>query len=424
VLLHGPSGAGQDAAARAIATAAGRPLVVVDTPAMGRIGGQPSAVISLAFREALLQGADIYWRSCDALVGSEASPHAWDTLIEAASQFGGLTMLDSRTAWEPDARSPMVAFRRIDFSLPEFDTRRRIWSSRLTTTLLDTSIGSRDALAAELANGFQLTEGQIEAAVETANGLAALRDPRECRTTRNDLFEGCRRQSGRHLMTFARRIETPPELTDDHLSLPPASKRQIAELRQRIELLHRVHSGLGFDRRLSLGKGLIALFTGGPGTGKTMAAGLLARDCERDLYKVDLSAIVSKWVGETEKNLERVFAEAADTSAILFFDEADSIFGKRGEVKDAQDRWANMEVNYLLQRIEEYSGVVILASNFRQNIDESFLRRIHVLVDFPFPDADARFEILASLFPPGVNRPADDELRQVAQTFKLSGGLF
>jgi SpoVK/Ycf46/Vps4 family AAA+-type ATPase len=153
-----------------------------------------------------------------------------------------------------------------------------------------------------------------------------------------------------------------------------------------------------------------------------MAAELLAREQGVDLYKVDLSAVVSKYVGETEKNLSRVFAEAEDANAIIFFDEADALFGKRGEVKEAQDRWANMEVNYLLQRVEEYAGVVILASNLRQNIDDAFMRRIHVIVEFPFPAADARFRILTGLFPPGLPRPADDELMLLTDRFKLAGG--
>ena len=153
-----------------------------------------------------------------------------------------------------------------------------------------------------------------------------------------------------------------------------------------------------------------------------MAAELLAREQGVDLYKVDLSAVVSKYVGETEKNLSQVFAEAQDANAIIFFDEADALFGKRGEVREAQDRWANMEINYLLQRVEEYAGVVILASNLRQNIDDAFMRRIHVIVEFPFPDAEARFYIWRNMFPPGIERPPDDDLRALGARFRLSGG--
>ena len=151
-----------------------------------------------------------------------------------------------------------------------------------------------------------------------------------------------------------------------------------------------------------------------------MAAEVLAREIGVDLYKVDLSAVVSKYVGETEKNLNRIFAEAEDANAIIFFDEADALFGKRGEVKESKDRWANMEVNFLLQRVEEYAGTVIMTSNLRQNIDSAFLRRIHVIVEFPFPDAEAREKIWRGVFPPDFDCP--EEIGFVAKRFKLAGG--
>jgi SpoVK/Ycf46/Vps4 family AAA+-type ATPase len=190
----------------------------------------------------------------------------------------------------------------------------------------------------------------------------------------------------------------------------------------RIRHRSRVAIELGFERHLPLGKGLVALFSGSSGTGKTFAAELLAGEQGVDLYKVDLSAVVSKYVGETEKNLERVFTEAERANALLFFDEADALFGKRGEVKEARDRWANLEINFLLQRIEEYPGIVILTTNLRQNIDEAFLRRIQVLVEFPFPDEDARLDIWRRLFPDEVGRPDDAVLRSLARRFRLPGG--
>src|SRR6185503_7836390 len=206
------------------------------------------------------------------------------------------------------------------------------------------------------------------------------------------------------------------------LVMPGPNRLQLVELRSRIRHRSRVYNGLGFEQRVAMGKGMIALFTGSSGTGKTMAAELLAREQGVDLYKVDLSAVVSKYVGETEKNLSRVFAEAEDVNAILFFDEADALFGKRGEVKEAQDRWANMEVNYLLQRVEEYSGVVILATNLRQNIDEAFMRRIQVIVEFPPPDAQLRFNIWRRSLTPSASDLAEADLRQIATRFNLSGG--
>ena len=146
--------------------------------------------------------------------------------------------------------------------------------------------------------------------------------------------------------------------------------------------------------------GVTVLFAGPPGTGKTMAAEVIARELELDLYKIDLSGIVSKYIGETEKNLERIFTEAQTSNAILFFDEADSIFGKRSEVKDAHDRYANIEVSYLLQRMENYDGVTILATNLRANLDEAFMRRLQFALDFPLPEFEDRIRIWKTLFPP------------------------
>ena len=155
----------------------------------------------------------------------------------------------------------------------------------------------------------------------------------------------------------------------------------------------RVLGDWGFGSKLSRGRGTTALFAGPPGTGKTMAAEVIAGELGLDLFTIDLSAVVSKYIGETEKNLERIFGAAADADAILFFDEADALFGKRSEVRDAHDRYANIEVAYLLQRMEQYEGIAILATNLRQHLDDAFIRRLAFVVDFPFPDDAERRRI-------------------------------
>ena len=191
-----------------------------------------------------------------------------------------------------------------------------------------------------------------------------------------------------------------------------------ATIRQR----PRVYDEWGFDRKLAMGKGVIALFSGPPGTGKTMAAEIIAHDLGLDLYRIDLSAVVNKYIGETEKNLERIFREAQYSDAILFFDEADALFGKRSEVKDAHDRYANIETAYLLQRTEEYDGLVILATNLQKNMDEAFLRRLHFAVEFPEPEEAERLRIWERTFPREAPREADLDLALLARKFKISGG--
>jgi SpoVK/Ycf46/Vps4 family AAA+-type ATPase len=164
------------------------------------------------------------------------------------------------------------------------------------------------------------------------------------------------------------------------------------------------------------------LFAGPPGTGKTMAAEIMAGELGLDLFKIDLSGVVSKYIGETEKNLEHIFDEAATSNAILFFDEADSLFGKRSEVKDSHDRYANLEISYLLQRMEAYDGVTILATNLRANLDEAFTRRLQFAIDFPFPEEDDRLRIWNALFPPGVPRDSGLDFARLASRFKIAGG--
>ena len=423
VFLHGNYGSGRLRAARAITTAAGIPLLAVDIAQALRASLGWERIVDLSMREALLRGGAILWTNFDALVEREQPSQRLDYLVAAAERFDGLTFFSGLTSWDPEQRFRDRLFLRFDFPTPGFAMRVRLWTAHLPPP--DQFIQPAPevgAVAEAIANGFQLTEGQILDALATARSLAASRDPRTRLLKVSDLYEACRRQSGRHLVTFARRIEPRSELTFDDLVLPLTSMRQIHELGARVRYRSRVYSGLGFERRLTLGKGLVVLFTGSTGTGKTTAAELLAREQSVDLYKVDLSSVISKYVGETEKNLARVFDEAEDANAILFFDEADALFGKRGEVKQAQDRWANLEVNYLLQRVEEYSGVVILASNLRQNIDDAFLRRIHSVVDFPFPDHEARFRLWCGMFPQGVTRPPDQDLRRLADSFRISGG--
>ena len=184
----------------------------------------------------------------------------------------------------------------------------------------------------------------------------------------------------------------------------------------------RVLSEWGYEATVSRTQGLKVLFAGESGTGKTMAGQVLARDLGLDLFRLDLATVVSKYIGETEKNLDRVFSAAEGSNAILFFDEADALFGKRSEVRDAHDRYANIEVAYLLQKMEGYPGAVILATNFRQNMDDAFLRRLDVVVDFPFPEPEDRERIWQLVLPESAPTAGDIDVKFLAERFKLSGG--
>jgi AAA+ superfamily predicted ATPase len=422
LLLHGLEGSGQLKAARYFCHKLEKPLLLVDVDSALRAEVGWDKVVQLAYREALLMKGCIYWQGCEVLHALDHPAHHWAHLVETAEKESVLTFFEGQTVWYPAGRFHSKPFIHLEFPAPGIELRTKIWHAYLLKTPHLDKDQPWGKVVGTLANSFQLNEGRIADALATARAEAIKRDPVRPLIVPQDLYEACRKQSGRRLLTFASRIEPHAGLTFKDLILPPQNCLQINDLRRRTKYLNYVQTGLGFERRLTLGKGLIALFTGSSGTGKTMTAQLLAGENHRELYKVDLSAIVSKWVGETEKNLSRVFSEAADANAILFFDEADALFGKRGEVKEAQDRWANNEINYLLQQVEEYRGVVILASNMRQNIDEAFMRRISLVVEFPRPNAQARFKILRGMFPSGIQRPPDVELCALANRFKLTGG--
>jgi ATP-dependent 26S proteasome regulatory subunit len=227
-----------------------------------------------------------------------------------------------------------------------------------------------------------------------------------------------RRVAAGHLDTLARRMSLSRGWDD--LVLPADQQAQLRELVARHRFRGRVYDDWRFLARPS--SGLVALFSGPSGTGKTLAAEVIAADLGLDAYKIDLSSVVSKYIGETEKNLGRIFDAAASADLVLFFDEADSLFGKRSEVSDARDRYANIEVSYLLQRLESYDGIVILATNLQRNIDAAFVRRLSLAVEFPLPERPERRRIWRGAFP-GDAPTRDVDLDFLADSFKVSGGV-
>ena len=287
---------------------------------------------------------------------------------------------------------------RIALPEPSAAERRREWAAGLGPA----AAGLNGALTA-IADQFRLDRPAIRAvgaalrdasSAEAAASGPAAGDPADLARA---AWRLCRDHAGRSMAELARRIE--PKAAWDDLILPEAQKRVLRQIA--IHMRHRatVHEDWGFAGRYASGMGLTALFSGASGTGKTMAAEVLARTLDLDLHQIDLAGLVSKYIGETEKNLKRVFDAAEDGGAILLFDEADALFGKRSEVRDSHDRYANLEVSYLLQRMEAYRGLAILTTNMRHAIDAAFLRRLRFVVEFPFPDAADRARIWRRVFP-------------------------
>ena len=270
----------------------------------------------------------------------------------------------------------------------------------------------------ELAAKFHFSPQQIRLACRQAAGLSGL----DGKTMLDGatLHAACYQQVVHKLGELAHRV--PPAYTWEDVVLPAAQKRLMQQACGHIRYRYRVYHQWGFESKISYGRGLSILFAGAPGTGKTMCAQVIARQLNMEMYKINISQVVSKYIGETEKNLQAVFREAKNSNCILFFDECDALFGKRSEVKDSHDRNANVEVAYLLQQIEEYDGVCILATNLIGNIDEAFMRRITYVVHFPFPDAGMREKIYRQMMPKAVPLADDIDWGFLAGKFELSGG--
>lgn len=421
-LLHGPAGCGKKSVAEAICKRIGRPLLILDLPVLlnrgdARFTPLPfQTLLRMAFREALLYGSAIYLNNWHELLKDEPIYlNARQVVEQEMKQFQGLIFLGSNLSWQLTDPS-RYKFVSIELPPPNERLRQKLWEIHLRN---GHPIGA-EVDPGYLASAFRFTGGQIRQAIAHAETHALLREGEGYTLTVNDLLTGCRMESTQHLVSFARKIF--PKRRWNDLVLPKDTLAQLREFCQQVRYRVKVYSDWGFDQKLSLGKGTIALFSGPSGTGKTLAAEIMANELCLDLYKVDLSCVISKYIGETEKNLSRVFQDAQESNAILFFDEADALFGKRSEVKDAHDRYANIEINYLLQRVEEYEGVIILASNMSRNIDDAFLRRMHFCIEFPFPDENHRLRIWKGIFPPQAPLPDNLDFEFLAHKFKIAGG--
>ena len=415
--LQGIHGADQLTAAEGVCGELGMTLLRVDGKRLAEPAGPGSDTgVRLALRELRLQPRTaVFWHGFSPVPGDGRTP-LLDDLFHQIARAGSLHFLDFEAAWEPaDGQIEGGRFIRVELPALGRAERLQVWKR-----VLPPAHRADDADLTAVSERFKLGAAGIEAAAASAMNLARWRDPTHGAVTTDDLCAACRLHSNRKLAEVARHVRPRYRLAD--IVLPPSQTAQLHEAILQATHRHIVFGDWGFERKLSLGKGLNALFSGPPGTGKTMAAEVIAGELGLDLYKIDLAQIVNKYIGETEKNLDRVFREAQGSNAVLMFDEADALFGKRSEVRDAHDRYANIEVGYLLQKMEEYEGIAILATNLRQNMDEAFLRRMHVIIEFPFPDEEHRREIWRRVFPREAPVGDDVDLGRLARDVRLSGG--
>jgi len=413
--FQGPYGIGKRELALGLCAQWGRPLLCVDMEFLLAREPDVATALRLVFREGLLWDAAIYFNHCDALLQEDVKPKAWiKTLARLADEYGQLTFMAGELPWLLHGVFDQDSFCAVELAMPDVSLRQTAWERALQRFP-----ASGRQWAGELASQFRLTPGQIHDAVAWVAQRREMAGD-EADVTRAELYAACRKQSHHKLAELAVKIE--PHYHWDDLVLPLGKRERLRELCDQVAHRHLVFGDWGFGRKLGYGCGISALFAGPSGTGKTMAAEVIAHELQLDLYKIDLSGVVNKYIGETEKNLAKIFHEAEASNAILFFDEADALFGKRTKISDAHDRYANIETSYLLQRVEAYDGVVILATNLRENMDEAFTRRIKFVVDFPFPDVASRKLIWQTHFP--REAPVSDDLDYdwLARQLQITGG--
>lgn len=404
----GRPGSGKLDAARALAMALARPLLLVNGRALAQHAAELPGLWQRIRRQAQLDGSLICLHHAEAL--DEGS-----RLVLLAPRAAGLVITAERV-WSFHAleAAPFV----VEFGVAGYRLRQQLWQELLEGGF--SANGQTGQLANELAGRFRFTPGEIRQAATAARQAAWLRAGPGALPERAELFQGCRDQSNPQLARLA--VKVTSSFTWNDLILPAPQLTLLHAIESQVRHAHTVYRQWGFETKLAQARGLNALFSGPSGTGKTMAAGILAGSLGLDIYKIDLSGVVSKYIGETEKNLDRIFSEASTANAILFFDEADALFGKRSEVKDAHDRYANIEISYLLQKMEEYDGVAILATNLSQNLDEAFTRRMQFVVEFPLPDAGNRLRIWRNLLPAAAPCGDDIDFDFLAHQFELTGG--
>jgi len=412
LVFFGPDRLSQRAVARQLAARTGRALLTVDLAAVIEGGVLPPRALRLALRDARLTGAVPFLTGWDAGLLAEGQVGPSPALLAELCAYPDWVIVAGEKAWQPEGVDRRRTLVWLEFPIPAHAQRLALWEHFLSQRA---AAGGIDL--STLAGQFGLTSGQIRDAVASAHDRAA----QAGRPLQNkDLLAAARAHSNPHLGSLARKID--PRYGWEDIILPEDQLALLREIAATVRGRPLVLDEWGVGRKLASSAGVTVLFSGPPGTGKTMAAEVIAAELGLDLYKIDLSTVVSKYIGETEKNLEKIFHEAQSSNAILFFDEADAIFGKRSEVKDAHDRYANIEISYLLQRMEAYDGVTILATNLRANLDEAFTRRLQFALDFPFPEADYRLRIWQTLFPPETPRDAEIDFGLLARRFRLAGG--
>ncbi len=406
LLFWGARGAGKTELSRRVAAYTGRQLFTFDpnVPEQGTLDD----MLRRAMREALLRGAVLY---IGPLRGALLDDNARE-LGRRIQDYPSLLILGVETMQPPRVRVEH-SMQEIEITMPAEPTRLQLWERAVPQ-----SLRGPDLSLVSIARAFHLTPGEIKDTAREAGELAQV--TKAGLIMHEELRRGIDRRLRNELGEMARRIHVSAKWDD--LILPQEDIDRVLEFIGRSKYAHRVFTEWGFGQRIGYGKGMIALFSGPPGTGKTMLAGIIAKELDLDVYQVDLAQVVSKWVGETEKQLGKVFDQAERAHAVLLFDEADSLFAKRTEVKSSNDRYGNLAVNYLLQRLEQYSGVVVMTTNKEASLDEALQRRLSLHLHLEVPEAGERERLWRSMMPTKAPSARNINFKALAKEYELTGG--
>lgn len=402
--LHGEEGVGKRFAVQRALQMDEKSCLMVDAVGMEKHGFVE--LCERLLRETAIQDAGLCIYHVEELwkENSDNAKTLFQELLERLPYF----FLLSSERWKGAKELPLF-----EIALHQPDTTERIalWQEAFRREQIAPRVNVQ-ALAAKLT----LNAGRIMSATRDAVSLALWEG---CDINEDILYRACRDQLSHRLGEKATLVKA--AYTWEDLILPPFQKERLKQACIQVEHHHQVYNEWGFSQKVAYGRGVSMLFYGAPGTGKTMAAQVIAKQLHLELYKVDLSSVLSKYIGEAEKSLSEIFEEVKKSQSILFFDEADALFGKRSETKDANDKYANAETAYLLQKIEEYEGIVILASNYMQNFDVAFKRRIKFMIEFSLPTVKERLEIWQRVFPPQLPMEEELDFPYLAEQFELSG---
>ena len=418
VELAGPPGTGKTMLAHALAHELSRPLIQVNCGALANISQNFVDVTDALFTEARVQGAVLVFDRCEPLFKKESN--RVPTVLHQMERFGGLTILTTSKPDELESGVERYVAWHIDLAMPEMEQRFRIWQIHMPE---DVELAAAVDLD-DVATRFEITGGQIKnawaVAVRTAAAARAPDAEGPVVIEQDTIRHAAHAQIRANMDDYS--VRSKVTLSLDDLVLPDREMTLVREVLEACRNRVFVMSKWGFAKRLVTGKGICVLFKGEPGTGKTLCAEILAAELGMKLYQVSIPKIVSKYIGETEKNISKIFHSARASHSMLLFDEADSLFTKRVSVENAIDRFSNMETNLLLQEIERFEGVTILTTNLDKNIDDAFARRIQFKIDFPFPEADGRELIWRSHFPKECPLDDDIDFVDLAEDFELAGG--